>query len=206
MVFHPSITHSEKLYLILSKDDNTRYLPPQARNRQYHNCTFYWKRKKSFFKMPRWDKSDTSSVAACTLILQQQLRTKDIKFVGTTNHEQCSDEISKYILSWSKKHERGGNHKMWRQWKGFGSTQLQKGEAVAFASRTFSQVEQQYAWIEKRCPAIVFTSSKFSQYITMREGHCWEWSQADTTNLCEVFATSLMSPSKKCITISEVRP
>ena len=39
MVFHPSITHSEQLYLILSKDDNTRYLPPQARNRQYHNCT-----------------------------------------------------------------------------------------------------------------------------------------------------------------------
>ena len=101
MVFPPNITHSEQLYLVLSKDDNTRYLLPQARNRQYHKCTVYWKGKKSFFKMPRSDKSDTSSVAACTLILQQQLTTKDAKFVGTTNHEQCSDEIRKYILSWS---------------------------------------------------------------------------------------------------------
>ena len=78
-----NITNSEQLYLILCKDDNTRYMPPQARNRQYHNCTVYWKVKKSFFKKLRWDKSDTSSVAACTLILQQQLTTKDTKFVKT---------------------------------------------------------------------------------------------------------------------------
>ena len=56
--------------------------------------------------------------------------------------------------------------------KGLGSTQLQKGQAVAFARRTFSQVEQHFAEIEKECPAIVFACSKFSQYITIHEGHC----------------------------------
>lgn len=102
MVFPANITHSEQLYFILFKDDDTRYLSPQARNPQYHNCTVHWKGKKSFFKMPRSDKSDTSSVAAYTLILHQQRAIKDTKFVGTTNHEQCSDEIKKYILYWSE--------------------------------------------------------------------------------------------------------
>mgnify|MGYP006973414136 CR=1 FL=1 len=55
--------------------------------------------------------------------------------------------------------------------KGLGSTQLQKVQAVAFAPRTFFQVEQHYALTEKECPAIVFACSKFSQYITIREGH-----------------------------------
>ena len=41
MVFPSNISHSEQLYLILSKDDDKTYLPPQARNRQYHNCTVY---------------------------------------------------------------------------------------------------------------------------------------------------------------------
>ena len=53
--------------------------------------------------------------------------------------------------------------------KGVRATLLQNGQPVAFASRTLSQVEQWYAQIEKECLALVFTCSKFSQYITRRE-------------------------------------
>ena len=36
-VFPANITHSEQLYIMLFKDDDTRH----ARNRQYHNCAVY---------------------------------------------------------------------------------------------------------------------------------------------------------------------
>ena len=50
--------------------------------------------------------------------------------------------------------------------KNLGATLLRKGQAVAFTSITFSQVEQHYAQIDKECLAIFFACLKFSQYIT----------------------------------------
>ena len=52
--------------------------------------------------------------------------------------------------------------------KGLGAILLQNGQPVAFASRTLSQVEQQYAQIEE-CLAIILACSKFSQCITRRQ-------------------------------------
>lgn len=46
---------------------------------------------------------------------------------------------------------------------------MQKGQPVAFASRTLSTTEQRYAQIEKECLAIVFGCEKFSQYISRRD-------------------------------------
>ena len=46
---------------------------------------------------------------------------------------------------------------------------LQDGQPVAFASRSLSSVESQYAQIEKRCLAIVFAGSRFNQYLNGRE-------------------------------------
>ena len=53
--------------------------------------------------------------------------------------------------------------------KGLGATLLQKGQPVAFASRSLSKSEQNYAQIEKECLAIVFACERFNQYIHGRD-------------------------------------
>ena len=52
---------------------------------------------------------------------------------------------------------------------GLGAALKQNGQPVAFASRTLSRTERQYAQIEKECLAIVFACDKFSQYIAGRD-------------------------------------
>ena len=54
--------------------------------------------------------------------------------------------------------------------KGLGATLLQKGQPVAFASRSLSTTEQQYAQVEKKeCLAIVFACERFNQYLQGRD-------------------------------------
>ena len=53
--------------------------------------------------------------------------------------------------------------------KGLGATLLQKGQPVAFASKSLSPTECRYAQIEKECLLIVFACHRFSQYISRRE-------------------------------------
>ena len=53
--------------------------------------------------------------------------------------------------------------------KGLGATLLQKGQPVAFASRSLSTTEQQYAQVEKECLAIVFACERFNQYLQGRD-------------------------------------
>ena len=53
--------------------------------------------------------------------------------------------------------------------KGLGATLLQKGQPVAFASKSLSPTECQYAQIEKEYLSIVFACHRFSQYISRRE-------------------------------------
>ena len=53
--------------------------------------------------------------------------------------------------------------------KGLGATLLQQGQPVAFASRSLSKIEQQYAQIEKECLAIVFACERFNQYLHGRD-------------------------------------
>ena len=45
---------------------------------------------------------------------------------------------------------------------GLGATLLSNGQPVAFALRSLSAVERQYAQIEKECLAIVFAWSRFN--------------------------------------------
>ena len=52
----------------------------------------------------------------------------------------------------------------------------------------------------KKSAPIVFVCLKFSQYIIIREGYWWQWSQAATTNVWEVSASSPMSTTKKSVT------
>ena len=53
--------------------------------------------------------------------------------------------------------------------KELGTTLLQKGQPVAFISRSLTKAEQNYAQIEKECLSIVFTCEHFNQYIHGRE-------------------------------------
>lgn len=66
---------------------------------------------------------------------------------------------------------------------------MQKGQPVAFASRTLSTTEQRYAQIEKECLAIVFGCEKFSQYISRRDKVTVE---SDHKPLQSIFKKSLL--------------
>lgn len=73
--------------------------------------------------------------------------------------------------------------------RGLGATLMQKGQPVAFASRTLSTTEQRYAQIEKECLAIVFGCEKFSQYISRRDKVTVE---SDHKPLQSIFKKSLL--------------
>ena len=49
--------------------------------------------------------------------------------------------------------------------KGLGACLMQDGQPIAYASRSLSSTEQQYAQIEKEMLAIVFGTEKFEQYV-----------------------------------------
>ena len=51
---------------------------------------------------------------------------------------------------------------------GLGAALLQNGQPFAFASRSLSRTERQYAQNEKGCLAIVFSCERFSEYLAGR--------------------------------------
>ena len=53
--------------------------------------------------------------------------------------------------------------------KGLGTSLLQNGQPVAFASRSLTLAEQNYAQVEEECLAIVFSCERFNQYLHGRE-------------------------------------
>ena len=103
----------------------------------------------------------------------RELTTKEAKFIWSEKHEKAFTEVKQLVV----------NHPVLRYYdmteevtiqcdaseKGLGAVLLQKGQPVAFASRTLTKTEQRYAQIEKECLAIVFACMKFSHYITRRE-------------------------------------
>ena len=77
---------------------------------------------------------------------------------------------------------------------GLGATLLQNGQPVAFASRSLSTAERNYAQIEKECLAIVFACSRFNQYLHGRELTIVE---SDHKPLVPIFQKSLHSAPKR---------
>ena len=76
---------------------------------------------------------------------------------------------------------------------GLGATLLQNGQPVAFASRSLSTAERNYAQLEKECLAIVFACSRFNQYLHGRELTTVE---SDHKPLVPIFQKSLHSAPK----------
>ena len=74
--------------------------------------------------------------------------------------------------------------------KGLGAVLLQSGQPVAFASRTLSPTEKNYATIENECLAIVFACERFNQYLARRENIFVE---TDHKPLESIFKKSLLS-------------
>lgn len=77
---------------------------------------------------------------------------------------------------------------------GLGATLLQGGQPVAFASRTFSRTERNYAQLEKEGLAIVFGCQRFDQYLARKRQDCRRnGSQATTAHIQEAYSRSAMS-------------
>ena len=77
---------------------------------------------------------------------------------------------------------------------GLGTTLLQDGQPVAFASRSLSAVERRYAQIEKECLAIVFACTRFNQYL---QGRDLTTVETDHKPLVPIFQKSLHSAPKR---------
>ena len=79
---------------------------------------------------------------------------------------------------------------------GLGATLLQDGQPVAFASRSLSSGERQYAQIEKECLAIVFAFSRFNQCLHMEE-NLQLWKQT-ISHWCPFFRSLFIQRLKGC--------
>ena len=78
--------------------------------------------------------------------------------------------------------------------KALGTTLMQNGQPVAFASRALSKTEQAYAQIEKELLAIVFGCERFSQYLIGKEAINVE---SDHKPLEVIFRKSLLSAPRR---------
>ena len=128
----------------------------------------------------------------------RELTTKNRSFVWSKQHDEAFEEIKTLVTRHPVLKYYDMTEEVTIQCdaseKGLGTTLLQNGQPVAFASRTLSQVEQRYAQIEKECLAIVFARAKFSQYITRRAVITVE---TDHKPLQSIFKKSLLtSPSR----------
>ena len=124
----------------------------------------------------------------------RELTTKNRSFVWSKQHDEAFEEIKTLVtrhpvLKYYDMTEKVTIHCDASE-KGLGSTLLQNGQPVAFASRTLLQVGQRYAQIEKECLAIVFACAKFSS--TLQEEQLLPLRL--TTNHCSPSSKSLCQP------------
>ena len=117
-----------------------------------------------------WCTTFTLSTDNKNVIIVFSADSNNLFFVWSKQHDEAFEEIKTLVtrhpvLKYYDMTEEVTIHCDASE-KGLGSTLLQNGQPVAFASLTLSQVGQRYAQIEKECLAIVFACPKFSQYIT----------------------------------------
>ena len=103
----------------------------------------------------------------------RDLTAKEAKFIWSTQHAKSFKEIRELVVEHPVLKYYDPSEEATIQCDasevGLGAALMQNGQPVAFASRTLSRTERQYAQIEKECLAIVFACDKFSQYIAGRD-------------------------------------
>ena len=103
----------------------------------------------------------------------RQLTEKNVEFMWQTQQASALDRVKKCLTDAPILRYYDVKEEVTIQCdasqKGLGATLLQKGQPVAFASRSLSLTEQHYAQIEKEYLAIVFACERFNQYIHGRE-------------------------------------
>ena len=103
----------------------------------------------------------------------REMTAKEAKFIWSPQHETAFQELRELVVRHPVLKYYDLQEEVTVQCDaseyGLGAALLQNGQAVAFASRSLSQTERQYAQIEKECLAIVFSCERFSQYLAGRE-------------------------------------
>ena len=107
----------------------------------------------------------------------RDLTRANAQFIWSRQHDKAFEDMKKLVVQHPVLKYYDVSEEVTLQCdaseRGLGATLMQKGQPVAFASRTLSTTEQRYAQIEKECLAIVFGCEKFSQYISRREKSLW---------------------------------
>ena len=103
----------------------------------------------------------------------REMTAKEAKFIWSRQHEIAFKEVRELVVKHPVLKYYDAQEPVVVQCDanehGLGAALLQNGQPVAFASRSLSQTERQYAQIEKECLAIVFSAERFSQYLAGRE-------------------------------------
>ena len=122
------------------------------------------------------------------------MTAKEAKFIWSPQHETAFQELRELVVRHPVLKYYDLQEEVTVQCDaseyGLGAALLQNGQAVAFASRSLSQTERQYAQIEKECLAIVFSCERFSQYLAGREKITVE---SDHKPLQSIFQKSILS-------------
>ena len=122
------------------------------------------------------------------------MTSKEAKFIWSQQHESAFQEVRELVVKHPVLKYYDLQEEVTVQCDaseyGLGAALLQKDQPVAFASRSLSQTERQYAEIEKECLAIVFSSERFSQYLAGREKITVE---SDHKPLQSIFQKSILS-------------
>ena len=103
----------------------------------------------------------------------RDLTIKNAKFTWAEQHDTAFMQVWQLVVNHPVLRYYDCNEEVTIQCdaseKGLGATLLQKGQPVAFASKSLSPTECRYAQIENECLLIVFACHRFSQYISRRE-------------------------------------
>ena len=124
----------------------------------------------------------------------REMTAKEAKFIWSPQHETAFQEVRELVVKHPVLKYYDLQEEVTVQCDaseyGLGAALLQNGQPVAFASRTLSQTERQYAQIEKECLAIVFSCERFSQYLAGRQKITVE---SDHKPLQSIFQKSILS-------------
>ena len=142
----------------------------------------------------------------------RDLTAKEAKFIWSTQHAKSFKEIRELVVEHPVLKYYDPSEEATIQCDasevGLGAALMQNGQPVAFASRTLSQTERQYAQIEKECLAIVFACDKFTRqsvHSRTRQDNCGVRSQALRVHTSEVSPFNTMRVTENAVKASALQ-